>query len=73
MPFKSEKQRKFMWAKHPKIARKWAREEGGNPVPYSEKKKKEVRKLSKTLRMPDKVDMFTEERKRQKKKEEDEE
>ena len=24
MPFKSEKQRKFMWAKHPKIAEAWA-------------------------------------------------
>jgi hypothetical protein len=23
MPFKSIKQRKFMWAKHPDIARKW--------------------------------------------------
>jgi len=26
MPFKSEKQRKYMWAKHPKIARRWAEE-----------------------------------------------
>lgn len=24
MPFKSEKQRRFMWAKHPEIAEKWA-------------------------------------------------
>ena len=24
MPFKSEKQRRFMWAEHPEIARKWA-------------------------------------------------
>lgn len=24
MPFKSEKQRRFMWANHPDIARKWA-------------------------------------------------
>jgi hypothetical protein len=23
MPFKSEQQRKFMWMKHPDIARKW--------------------------------------------------
>lgn len=28
MPFKSEKQRKYMFAKHPKIARRWAKEEG---------------------------------------------
>ena len=26
MPFKSEKQRRFLWSKHPQIARKWARE-----------------------------------------------
>jgi hypothetical protein len=26
MPFKSEKQRKFMHAKHPKIAKKWEHE-----------------------------------------------
>lgn len=24
MPFQSENQRKFMWAKHPDIAKKWA-------------------------------------------------
>lgn len=23
-PFKSERQRRFMWAKHPKIAKAWA-------------------------------------------------
>jgi hypothetical protein len=26
MPFKSEAQRKYMFAKHPKIAKKWAKE-----------------------------------------------
>lgn len=26
MPFKSEKQRRYLWVHHPKIARKWARE-----------------------------------------------
>lgn len=26
MPFKSEKQRRFMWMKHPDIAEKWAHE-----------------------------------------------
>jgi hypothetical protein len=26
MPFISEKQRKFMWAKHPHLARKWTEE-----------------------------------------------
>lgn len=28
MPFKSEKQRKFMWSKHPKIAEEWANKYG---------------------------------------------
>lgn len=27
MPFASEKQRRYMWAKHPHIAKKWADEE----------------------------------------------
>ena len=26
MPFESEAQRRFMWAKHPKIARRWSKE-----------------------------------------------
>jgi hypothetical protein len=26
MPFKSEKQRRYMWSQHPDIARRWARE-----------------------------------------------
>lgn len=26
MPFKSESQRRYLWAKHPKIAKKWAKE-----------------------------------------------
>ncbi len=28
MPFKSEKQRKFLWAKEPAIARRWAHKYG---------------------------------------------
>jgi hypothetical protein len=27
MPFQSEKQRRFMWANHPKIAQRWADEQ----------------------------------------------
>lgn len=27
MPFKSEKQRRYMWKKHPEVARRWADEE----------------------------------------------
>ena len=26
MPFKSESQRRLLWAKHPKVAKKWAHE-----------------------------------------------
>lgn len=29
MPFKSEAQRRFLWAKHPDIARRWADKYGG--------------------------------------------
>lgn len=32
MPFKSKKQRKFMFAKHPKIAKRWARKYGARIV-----------------------------------------
>lgn len=28
MPFRSAKQRRYMYAKHPKIARRWARKYG---------------------------------------------
>lgn len=35
MPFKSEKQRRWMWANKPELARKWAKEEK-----HKKKKKK---------------------------------
>jgi len=31
MPFKSEKQRRYMYAKHPKIAKRWASKYGNRP------------------------------------------
>tara|TARA_R100001244_G_scaffold38661_1_gene34933 strand:- start:107 stop:262 length:156 start_codon:yes stop_codon:yes gene_type:complete len=31
MPFKSEKQRRYLWAKEPAIAKKWTKEHGSNP------------------------------------------
>jgi|TARA_R110002020_G_scaffold123129_1_gene279313 hypothetical protein len=31
MPFKSEKQRKYLWANEPKIAKKWTKEYGSSP------------------------------------------
>ena len=31
MPFRSERQRRYMWMKHPKIAKKWASKYGSKP------------------------------------------
>lgn len=33
MPYRSEKQRRYMHAKHPKIAKKWDAKYGGKIVP----------------------------------------
>lgn len=33
MPFRSEAQRRFMWAKHPEIAKRWTKEYGSEPQP----------------------------------------
>lgn len=41
MPFRSEKQRRFMWAVHPKIARRWTTKYGSK---IYEKAKKNGRK-----------------------------
>jgi hypothetical protein len=40
MPFKSEKQRRFLWLKHPEIARKWAHETGSDTKPRKKRAKK---------------------------------
>jgi hypothetical protein len=37
-PFKSERQRRFMYSQHPKIAKKWAKKYG-NKIVKSKKKK----------------------------------
>lgn len=35
MPFQSEAQRRFLWAKHPEIAKRWDKEYGTpNNLPY---------------------------------------
>jgi len=39
VPFRSEKQRRYLWAKHPEIAKRWTSEYGSKPV-----KKKHVLK-----------------------------
>ena len=38
MPFRSEKQKKYMWKFHPKIARKWTKEYGSKVVKKKKKK-----------------------------------
>jgi hypothetical protein len=33
MPFRSEKQRRFMFVHHPEIAKRWSHEYGSRPIP----------------------------------------
>jgi hypothetical protein len=40
MPYKSEKQRRYMHAKHPEIAKRWDKEYGSKVSSPSKKKKK---------------------------------
>lgn len=40
MPYKSDKQRKFMHAQHPEIAKRWDKETGGKVEKKSPPKKK---------------------------------
>ena len=39
MPFRSEKQRRYLWMHHPEIAKKWTKEHGSKIVPSKKKKK----------------------------------
>ncbi len=39
MPYKSEKQRRYLHAKHPEIAKKWDKKYGGKIVKKKKKKK----------------------------------
>jgi len=42
-PFQSEAQRKYMWAKHPKIAKRWTKEfPGQKNLPKHKKKGKTI-------------------------------
>ena len=47
MPFKSEKQRRYLWKNEPKIARDWTKTYGSKPVGKKKKKKKEINPLHK--------------------------
>jgi len=38
MPFKSTKQRKYLFANHPKLAKKWARKYGNKIRPKKKKR-----------------------------------
>ena len=41
MPFKSEKQRRYLWKNEPKIAREWTKAYGSKPVKKRKKQKGE--------------------------------
>ena len=43
MPFRSEKQRRWMWANEPKMARKWTDEHGSTPVKAKKGKYQELK------------------------------
>jgi hypothetical protein len=47
VPFKSVKQRKFMWAKHPEIAKRWTAEHGSTIKPKAKPKAKAKKKRKK--------------------------
>ena len=44
MPFKSEKQRRYLWKNHPKIAREWTDKYGSKPDLLDEAVKVRVRR-----------------------------
>ncbi len=53
MPFKSEKQRAFMYAKHPEIAKRWSREEKQAALASAAKRKLEKSDGRRTEQKPD--------------------
>lgn len=44
MPFRSEAQRRYMWAKHPEIAERWTEEYGSSPEPKKDERNEHFRK-----------------------------
>jgi len=44
MPFRSEEQRGFIWAKHPDIARRWTKKYGSKIVTSAIKHKRKKKK-----------------------------
>jgi len=59
MPFKSESQRKLMWAKHPNIAKKWADEYPNQKNLPKHANKEHKMKLETSAAMPSKKDKKT--------------
>lgn len=49
MPFRSEKQRRYLWSQKPEIAERWTREYGPKVQP-SKKKKKKFTDILKSMR-----------------------
>ena len=47
MPFQSENQRRFMWAKHPEIAKKWAHGKHSKDGNFKEAAKRRISKSQK--------------------------
>lgn len=47
MPYRSEKQRKYLHAKHPEIAARWDKETGGKVAPKKKAAKKAAPKRGK--------------------------
>lgn len=47
MPFKSEKQRRFMWSQHPRIARRWADEEKAMKAKKKKARKEALSRIAK--------------------------
>jgi len=44
MPFKSERQRRFMWAKHPEVAKRWESEYPAGSLEEKVSKKRRTKK-----------------------------
>lgn len=43
-PFKSEKQRRYLWRNHPEIAERWSKKYGSKPKPSKKKPAKRKKK-----------------------------
>ena len=59
MPFQSEKQRKYLWANEPKIAKKWTKEYGSKPRPHNAKGGKVIKPRGFNMMLPGKKQYTT--------------